>query len=326
MAAAGAAAVALAWAGPRSWLARLMLAVAAGAAIGAAFVLLWPDCLGRPERLSPELDRIWLSNVREARPIWRHNLLTVASVTGLPLAGLVGYAVTLWRWRRDEALLTPWVALAGLASIAALLLLWQTRSGPAAQLLSIPGAASLLWLAFLWLQRTRNWLLAGAGTVVAFLLISGLTLQFAAERIPAKPSKRMTAVNIANRTCPTLAALRPIARQPKGRVMTFVDLGPRLIAVTRHDAVAGPYHRNGAAILDVMHFFRGSPEAAEAIAAHRRVDYVLICPNMSESTVYRSAAPKGFYVQLAAGKAPEWLAPVTLPGNSPYRMWRVVRR
>ena len=39
--------------------------------------------------------------------------------------------------------------------------------------------------------------------------------------------------------------LRPVALQPKGIVFTFVDLGPRLITVTHHDAITGPYHRNG---------------------------------------------------------------------------------
>ena len=56
-----------------------------------------------------------------------------------------------------------------------------------------------------------------------------------------------------------------------------------------------------------------------------RVDYLLICPNLSESTIYRSEAPNGFYVQLMRGKVPAWLQPVPLPANSPYRMWRVVR-
>jgi hypothetical protein len=52
---------------------------------------------------------------------------------------------------------------------------------------------------------------------------------------------------------------------------------------------------------------------------------VLICPGLSETTVYTSAAPKGFYAQLAKGQVPSWLAPVALPKDSPYRMWRVVR-
>ena len=52
---------------------------------------------------------------------------------------------------------------------------------------------------------------------------------------------------------------------------------------------------------------------------------LLICPNMSESTIYRAEAPNGFYMQLLRGRVPAWLAPVQLPRDSPYRMWRVVR-
>ena len=51
---------------------------------------------------------------------------------------------------------------------------------------------------------------------------------------------------------------------------------------------------------------------------------MLICPNLSESTIYHSEAPNGFYAQLRRGLAPNWLAPVPLPPASPYRMWRVV--
>ena len=74
-----------------------------------------------------------------------------------------------------------------------------------------------------------------------------------------------------------------------------------------------------------MHAWRGGEENARATVERYRVDYVLICPNMSESTIYRSEAPRGFYVQLVRGQVPAWLAPVPLPRGSPYRMWRVIR-
>jgi hypothetical protein len=122
-----------------------------------------------------------------------------------------------------------------------------------------------------------------------------------------------------------MASLRPIALLPRGYILTFVDLGPRLITVTHHDAVAGPYHRNGDQILAVHKFFRGNEANALATVSKLGVDYVMICPNMSESTIYRKEAPKGFYVQLASGKAPAWLAPVRLQADSLYRIWRVRR-
>ena len=44
---------------------------AARAAIAAGFALLFPQCLGRPEQVSPELAKNWLDNVREAKPIYK---------------------------------------------------------------------------------------------------------------------------------------------------------------------------------------------------------------------------------------------------------------
>ena len=64
---------------------------------------------------------------------------------------------------------------------------------------------------------------------------------------------------------------------------------------------------------------------ARATVERYRADYLLLCPMMSETTIYQSEAPRGFYVQLMAGRIPAWLVRVPLPADSPYRMWRVVR-
>ena len=145
-AAGGAIAVGMALLSPRSWPLRLALAAAAGAALAAGFALAWPHCLGRLEGASPELVQLWLGNVREARPLYMHGYQTAISVAALPAAGLLGYAVMLWRHRSDEPKLVPWAATAAPALLAALLLLWQSRAGPAAQLLAVPGASALVWL------------------------------------------------------------------------------------------------------------------------------------------------------------------------------------
>jgi hypothetical protein len=325
MVAAGALAVLLAMVKAERWPVRFGTAAAAGALLAGGFALAWPHCLGRLEGVSPELDAMWLSRVREARPIYTHGWDVLALVLPLPVAGLIGYATMLWRSRRDRALLIPWACAATLAAVAAGLLLWQTRAGPAAQLLSIPGVTALAWLLIGRAQAIPSLVPRVVATVAAFLLVSGIGVQTAYRLWPKPPSKRMAAVNAANSKCPTLAALRPIARLSKGRVLTFVDLGPRLITVTHHDAIAGPYHRNQAAILDVMRSFRRAPDYARDVAERRGLDYVLICPGMSESTIYKAEAPKGFYAMLAAGKAPGWLEPVPMPRDSPFRMWRVRR-
>ena len=95
--------------------------------------------------------------------------------------------------------------------------------------------------------------------------------------------------------------------------------------MTHHSAIAGPYHRNYQAIVDVMNAFRGTPEQAHAIVAGKyHSDYLMICPDQSTATIFMAEAPKGFFVQLSKGKVPAWLQPVDLGKNSPWTMWRVV--
>jgi hypothetical protein len=326
MVAAGGIAVGLAMLKIEDWRWRAAAATAAAVVLAGAFLLVWPGCVGRLEGTNPELERLWLDKVREAMPVWKHGARTAAMIVTLPVAGLIGYALMLWTRRAEPQRFMLWLSVALPALLAAALLLWQTRAGPAAQLLSIPGATALAWTAIMWVQRQRSMTVRVVGVVAAFLVVSGLATGYVTQLYPEPLSNYRRNVNIANSRCPTLAALHPVAIQPPGTVLTFVDLGPRLITVTPHSAIAGPYHRNAQQILDVMHAWRGDAANARATVERYRVNYVLICPNLSESTVYRAEAPRGFYAQLADGKAPDWLQPVPLPPSSPYRMWRVVRR
>ena len=107
-------------------------------------------------------------------------------------------------------------------------------------------------------------------------------------------------------------------------VFTFIDVAPRLITVTHHDSVTGPYHRNGQLIADVMNAFRGDADQAHRLIAKYHSTYLLTCPKSSTTTIFVSEAPKGFYAQLARGQVPAWLQPVQLPKDSPFKMWRVV--
>jgi hypothetical protein len=117
--------------------------------------------------------------------------------------------------------------------------------------------------------------------------------------------------------------MRPLNALPRQTVFTFVDLGPRLITLTHHDAIAGPYHRNGDAILDVQHAFSRSPAQARAIMRRHGATLLLVCPNMAESTNYRAKARGGFYDQLAHGRTFDWLESVPLPAGSPFRAFRI---
>ena len=311
---------------PGGWKTRLGLAAAAGLAVAVFHALMWPDCLSRLEGVSPEVEQLWLSHVREARPIYRHGWRAAVAIASIPVTGLIGWLLLGWARRRDPASLRRVVAVALPAVAASVLLLWQTRTGPAAQLMNVTGAVAILWIAVPWAQRSKSVVVRIFGTVLIAVIGFGAAAPIASSFYPVeKKSTRMKSVDSANARCPSLYGMRPIARQPKGMVFTFVDLGPRLITVTHHNAVTGPYHRNGEQIADVMKAFRGSESQAHAIVTKYRSDYLLVCPNMSTATIFMAETPKGFYAQLMRGRVPDWLERVQLPKDSPFRMWRVKR-
>ncbi len=303
--------------------ARFVVAAVAGAAIGAAFALLFPQCLGRPEQASPELIKLWLSNVREARPIYTHPLSAALPIGALPVIGIIGAAVATWRARGTDAMI-GWAAIALFTAFAGAMLLWQVRAGPAAQMLSVPGSAALVWVIVPWCLAQRSILVRVFGSVVAFLIVSGFFAGLVIKYLPGeRPTKSGAAVNTANAQCTSLPQLRMLDRIPAATMFTHVDMGPRLITVTHHNGIAGPYHRNGRAILDVHHAFTGPPAAFRAIAAAHQAQYLLICPNLAETTVYRARSPNGFYAQIARNQVPNWLEPVPLWRNAPFRLWKI---
>lgn len=311
-----------------SWKARLGAAAIAGAGVAGFHALSWPHCLQRLEGVSPEATELWLNMVREARPFYRHGWRIGIVALALPVTALFGWAVLIWRaWQQGAEgrdLLARTVAVALPAVTALALLFWQMRAAPAAQMMALPGATGLIvFVAAYWFKSDKVWLHAAA--VLVALLGFGAAVPSALTMFPEKPRNvAAQRVSVANRSCPSLPALAPIARMPKGMVFTFIDLGPRMIVTTHHSVVGGPYHRNDRAIADVMKAFRGDEPQAHRIISEYGSDYLLVCPDMSTATIFMSATPKGFYGQLMKGKVPNWLQPVELPKDSPFKMWKVV--
>ena len=321
----GALMLGLAWWSPATWKARLSGAVLAGLIVIAFHALAWPHCLTRLEGVSPQTYELWLKNVREAKPLYQHGWRTALTLLALPVAGLIGWGALAWRHRGDPDRLrrTVGAALPGVAAIA--LLAWQVRTGPAAQMLAIPGAVTLVAVLAPLAFSSRYSVVRVLGTTLAVLAGLGAIVPLAIDYVaPHKPeTARDKAIGKANARCPSLKAMRPVAKLPVATIFTFADLSPRLITVTHHRAIMGPYHRNGQAIVDSMLLFRGTPDNARALAARYRADYIMTCPMMSQATVFMAAAPKGFYAQLEKGQVPAWLERVDLGRDSPLKLWRV---
>jgi hypothetical protein len=328
-----------------AWWGRLGAGVLVGGAVAAFAWMNWPQCLSGAYQISPELQRLWLANIREAKPITAQARNVVVPLLALPLAGLVSLCVALWLSRRDSERLWAWATVGLMMLFASALLFWQLRAGPAAQLLAIPAAAWGIYAALGALASARRaWQVAG-GIALALLgvILFAYPLYPEANRLWAKASgeiktgqarpgqakstvpTRQERIRKANGRCRTLPALEVLDQLPPATFFTMVDLGPRLLATTHHRALAGPYHRNGRAILDIHAAFDGQPQGFRAIAARHRATYLLICPDFPEGTVYQARSPRGFYAQLMRGEVPGWLTPVPLKTGLtlPYRLYRI---
>lgn len=343
----------------RHWPQRLIAGAIAGTVVAAFFWLVWPQCHTGVYQISPELQTSWLSYIREAKPLTSQSRASWVTMVAMPATGLLCALIGCWSARRDYERLWAWGTVALMIAFALGLMFWQIRAAAAAQLIAIPPIAWAMWALVVTLFTARWWLkigavlgLAGLGSAacayevypIANRAIANLTgtakpapkpaaapTSDAKAKAPAGKGNVATALpkkrpaNNGNR-CRTLPALQPLNQLPAATIFTLVDLGPRLIAVTHHSAISGPYHRNGTAILDIHHAFDGSPETFRKIAAAHGATYLLVCPGFAEGTIYQARSRNGFYARVLRGETFGFLQPVTLkfPGTLPYDLYRIV--
>jgi hypothetical protein len=152
-----------------------------------------------------------------------------------------------------------------------------------------------------------------------------ITQIFSSSSRPERGTNRKTGGGSAAGRCRSQPALQALDEIPAATIFTMVDLGPRLIAMSHHSAIAGPYHRNEKAILDIHHAMDGDPENFRTIAAAHGAAYLLVCPGFPEGTIYQQRSPKGFYARLMRGETFPFLTPVKLsyPATLPFTLYRI---
>ncbi|MET0371442.1 MAG: hypothetical protein ABW039_08710 [Sphingobium sp.] len=323
----------------RNWWQRLGAGLIVGGAVAVFAWLNWPQCLSSAYQIDPELQRLWLANIREAKPIMAQGQGVVVPLLAMPGAALLGLVWALWDRRRDNEGLWAFATVGLMMLLSTAMLFWQIRAAPAAQLLAIPiaawTAAMLLYLIFAGRGWAR-WLAIGAAALSTSVASASVAYPWAVKQWgeisgnkprPWRPSAvaRSAAIKQANGRCRTQPALAVLDQLPPATIFTLVDLGPRIIATTHHSVLGGPYHRNGATILDIHRAFDGPTDRFRTIAAKHRATYLLVCPNFPEGTIYSTRSRRGFYADLMRGTLPGWLKPVTLRTGLtlPYTLYRI---
>jgi hypothetical protein len=301
--------------------ARASRATAVGAlAIGvvAIALALAPECTRGPYAMfGPELDRVLLSRIEEARSPFFDVADNLGRLFGVYVYALVGLTMSLAavflvkREYRPAA-----IVMTALVSVAVAVTTYQLRGAPFALLLGLPGIAVTIR------QLSERW--AGtetAGIIMMMILLAPFTeasfMYFGTRWIEGEghADARVEQNNHALDCIGKQVALQ-ITQLPKERVASFVFAGPAILAYTKKSVMAASYNRDGNAILDDYRLFTGQPDTSAAIARHYGIDYIVTCRSDPDYAYYKQQGGfKGLLSRLDSGRLPEWLqaAPPTGP-------------
>nr|WP_047167368.1 hypothetical protein [Sphingomonas sp. Y57] len=299
------------------------LVLAAGLGVG-LLAATAPACLAGPfAALDPVSRHFWYDNVLEGLPLWRQPADNAAMLVGFPLIGLLG-TLTAWRGARTSAEARNWLAMAAILAAAFAVALLVQRAGAFAHGCALPGTAWLLARMLGAIDRWRRMPARITASAAAFLALSPIGAVAAGVVVVdrALPRASTAAPRMPVRYCfAPCTSLDPVARLPRGTILTGLDLTPRLLIATPHSYAGSGHHRDPQAIRRVILAFTEPPEVAHRIMAAHGMAYLLIDPTGAETGLYAGASRAGLAARLLRGETPAWLEPVPLEGST-LRLWR----
>jgi hypothetical protein len=300
------------------FLLRFTTGAAAGVAVIAVFILVFPGCLSGPyAHLEPRLTELWLAHVSETQNVFaiaRNSPAELLPIYLPPVAALVLGLIAVLREQPEQRMLyvTPLFVLLALVAVA----LFQVRGAASANLL----AQAIIAAALIRLVGRPRFLAAA-------LVLSGPVLVLAGQGIGAavntmQPDRpRLYEGGIAD--CRRPADMAPLQALAPGRVLSLNDLGPTILYATEHSVFAAPYHRNRDGHRTMLDASLGNDDAARRAIAEAGVDYFAICPGAPEHIIYARAAPSGLMARLGRGEVPDYLEAVPSDPAATLRVFRV---
>ncbi|MEO1747428.1 MAG: hypothetical protein AAFR27_02205 [Pseudomonadota bacterium] len=304
-----------------------------GLAAIAAVKLLFPACLENPfADLPPLLRELWLDQIVETQSIvemfGQHPLKVLANF-GLTFAGIC-VCITAIRigYERASAIL-----FLTLIVVATMIAAWQIRGIIFATMLSIIPLAVAVTIA-------RDITIKSRAVAVTALTMVLYTASFAP--IWSLPGHAWGPISSAllteetsatepeeilgeSRYCYDSALYAVLRAEPTGVVLSSTNVGPKVLAETRHRAIAGPYHRNVDGIMFQIETMTGSPDEAKQLLATEGVTHIADCVNGPDAVDFTKAAPDGFQAQLIEDHTRfEWLELLPETADTPLRIFRVV--
>ena len=309
--------------------ARFAVASIGAAAALAIFAMTGRPCLtGDPfAALGETAYRLWYLQVMEGRPIWEQARSMMGLILLPPLVGLVATILAARAAPQGEAR-ARWIVVALLLMGATAVAVMVMRAMSVAHVLALPGTAWLTLRLFQRAQQQRSASLRVIGSsAVALLTPAALCALWIAVTTPGeKSSNSASTPSVDCRGTATIASLRHL---PPSTLFAPLDMGPDILIRTRHSVIGTAHHRNAAGITAVVEGFTAPPGKAHAIIARlnggKGPDYLIACPGLNEFDHYAKEHRASLAAALDRGAVPSWLQRVPIRGNTPLRVYRIMR-
>jgi len=301
-------------------LTRALAVISAGSAAATVLLLFEPRCAGGPlAMVDPAIWPIWLSDVREMQPllgVWRKTPLIAAAMYAFPALALLATAILAREGdlRRDFGFVTGALAFIFAAAVTIAVI----RSFSYAMWLGMPLVATLALRLFVVLRLKST-----LARVAAVFALTPLALSSGAITIAVAIGLNNDASFDRPEPCRATANYAPLADLEPGLIVTEINYGPFLLALTPHSVMAVPYHRFSAGIVTAHRALAAPPKQARGILLRANATYVLICGLRPPDGLQEPARSRSLWGHLQAGAVPDWLETVQV---SPiFAVYRVTR-
>ncbi len=302
---------------------RLMAGVVLGMGCVAILLMLFPHCANGPYgALSEELNTRWLSQVVEAKTIFavleQSPEFWIKTVAYCALVLAIGA----WVLTQDIANKNRVAVIYAAFAIAVLLSAVQFRVIAIGFFASVPVCVLATELIARKLARklpgksTGEKFLKTASIVLSVILLSSTTWAIIGGMV--YPQKAEASINqsavvkpeIFRKTCFLESDYAKLAKLPKGQVLSDLNSASPILVFTHHTVLTGPYHRNQAAILDVLDFFQSEEKKARQISARNNIEYVTLCRTVKSPIISKEHANtiRGL---IYSGETPLWMEAVS---------------
>ena len=292
-----------------------------------------PQCLDNPLNVLPdEVDRLWLSNISEAKGLslaMKNAVMEIPYMMGAPLLALGLLVLGLWkdhRWSGSVLILMLLLGALGLT-------IYQQRFFPFAYVISIVPLAG--WIAKSY-QSGRDRLAAFDGqddagakpsniayigalalSVPLIWAVPGILLSESED--PATKASKATA-------CYSSSVMEALNTLPTGVIAATSNGGAPILNQTKHRSISGNYHRNIDGITLQIRIGTSEPDAVKALLLENDIDYLHFCRPTAETQNLIDENPDGLYGVLKRGIVPDYLTPAMDDlENGDVTLYRVLR-